>query len=167
MNNALSLSLDLIDTVLIAVMLGVLLKTERGQDDGRLPGKPETPTEAGSESPSKHARFARIAQFDVLTSMGLTPQEIRVAKLIMDGKSYREISLEMGLSVRTVQHHARRAIAKTGAASRKDFEKAVRQAAAQMVDDGETEAPASPNTGDGRMQARCRTDEEELVRARR
>lgn len=170
MDHALSLSLNLIDTVLIAIMLGFLLRTERDRERERLPeGRKDAPAET-LEEPSKHARLERIAQFEALTNMNLTLQEIRVARLIMDGKSYREISQEVGVSVRTVQHHARQAIIKTGSTSRGDFEDKVRQTAEQLVDDAEEAAAASRVREDGRKPVRCSTHstgERATVRARR
>lgn len=167
MDSTLSLSLSLIDTVLIAIMLGFLLRTERDRERERLPdGRKGTSAETPDE-PDEHARFERVAQFEALTNMNLTLQEIRVAKLILEGKSNREISQEVGVSVRTVQHHARQAILRAGASSRKDFAAKVRQAAEQLIDGEEEGAAASQVRKDGRDPAQHSAGRQAAVRARR
>lgn len=167
MDSTLSLSLSLIDTVLIAIMLGFLLRTERDRERERLPDRREGASAETPGGPARHARFERVAQFEVLTNMNLTLQEIRVAKLILEGKSNREISQEVGVSVRTVQHHARQAILRTGASSRKDFVAKVRQAAEQLVDDEEENAAASQVREGGRDPAQHSAGRQATVRARR
>lgn len=167
MDSTLSLSLSLIDTVLIAIMLGFLLRTERDREREHLPDGREGASAETPDEPAKHARFERVAQFEVLTNMNLTLQEIRVAKLILEGKSNHEISQEVGVSVRTVQHHARQAMLRTGASSRKDFAAKVRQAAEQLVDGEGESAAASQVREDGRDQAQRSAGRQAAVRARR
>lgn len=167
MDHALSLSLDLIDTILIAIVLGFLLRAERDRGRERLPdGREATPAETPDES-ARRARLERIAQFEVLTNMNLTLQEIRVAKLIMEGKPNRKISQELGVSVRTVQHHTHQAIIKTGSLSRKDFEAKIRRAAEQLINGEEESAAASQIREDGREQAQRSAGRQATVRARR
>lgn len=131
MEHVLSLSLNLVDTILAAVVLGFLLKIERDRNQERAFAartEPEAP-----ENAFDHARLVQLARIDTLASMDLTPQEYRIAQLMADGIPYSEISQKLGLSVRTVQHHARQLMIKAKVSSRKEFRALVDEATERLV----------------------------------
>lgn len=51
----------------------------------------------------------------------LTDAELRVAELVADGLTYREIAERLSLSVRTVETHVAHALAKLGRSSRREL----------------------------------------------
>jgi DNA-binding CsgD family transcriptional regulator len=54
----------------------------------------------------------------------LTPTEVKIARLIADGRSNPEIATELSLSRNTVQAHVSRILAKFGARSRTEIAEA-------------------------------------------
>ena len=57
----------------------------------------------------------------VLASLGLTPAQTRVAALVLQGRSTREITAELRISSHTVQEHLRVAFDKVGVGSRREL----------------------------------------------
>jgi DNA-binding CsgD family transcriptional regulator len=53
-----------------------------------------------------------------LEQQGLTPAEIRIARLVMRGRTNREIALSLSVSVHTVRHHVQHIHDKVGVSSR-------------------------------------------------
>lgn len=75
-----------------------------------------------------------------LDMLGLTPKEMAVARLILQHRSYDEISKLTGLALRTVQFHASNAFRKAYVTRRRDFERLMLASA-----DQEAETPADPS----------------------
>jgi len=70
-----------------------------------------------------HAEIARLVGTriegpDTLSSMDLTEAEKRVAAAVARGRSNREIALEHGISIRTVENHISHILAKKGFSNR-------------------------------------------------
>jgi DNA-binding NarL/FixJ family response regulator len=70
----------------------------------------------------------------------LTPAEERVAELVAEGKTNREVASALFLSERTVEGHLSRVFTKLGVRSRTEL--------ARMLAPRETEGSAASNTGD-------------------
>ena len=60
-----------------------------------------------------------------LDSLGLTPKEMPIAKLILQHQSYAAIAAERHLAVRTVQFHATNIFRKAYVSNRRDFERVI------------------------------------------
>lgn len=60
-----------------------------------------------------------------LDSLGLTPKEMAIAKLILQHKSYADIADERHLAVRTIQFHATNIFRKAYVGNRRDFERVI------------------------------------------
>jgi DNA-binding NarL/FixJ family response regulator len=71
-------------------------------------------------------------------SNGLTPTEQRVADLVADGRSNKEVAAELFVSVRTVEANLTRVYAKLGIRSRTEL------AAIRQASDGRSHSPARP-----------------------
>jgi len=48
----------------------------------------------------------------------LTPRELQVVHLVVEGATNAQIAVTLGITVRTVQHHVYNAMSKTGTSSR-------------------------------------------------
>ena len=75
----------------------------------------EAATEAGDGS-----RDARLA--------GLSEREVEVARLVLAGRTHREIGAQLYIAPKTVEHHVARIRGKLGATSRAEFVAALREA---------------------------------------
>jgi DNA-binding CsgD family transcriptional regulator len=69
---------------------------------------------------------------------GLTPTEQRVAELVAEGRSNKEVAAELFVSVRTVEANLTRVYAKLGIRSRSEL------AATRQASDGRSRSPAQP-----------------------
>lgn len=58
---------------------------------------------------------------------GLSEREREVARLVLDGRTYREIGAQLYLSPKTVEHHVARVRTKLGATSRAELVAALRR----------------------------------------
>jgi DNA-binding CsgD family transcriptional regulator len=58
---------------------------------------------------------------------GLSERELEVARLVLDGRTYREIGAQLYLSPKTVEHHVARIRTKLGATSRAELVAALRR----------------------------------------
>jgi DNA-binding CsgD family transcriptional regulator len=58
---------------------------------------------------------------------GLSEREVEVARLVLDGRTYREIGAQLYLSPKTVEHHVARIRTKLGATSRAELVAALRR----------------------------------------
>jgi DNA-binding CsgD family transcriptional regulator len=57
---------------------------------------------------------------------GLSDREVEVARLVLDGRTHREIGAQLYLSPKTVEHHVARIRTKLGASTRAEFVAALR-----------------------------------------
>lgn len=57
-----------------------------------------------------------------LDDLGLTPQERRIAALILEGRTYKQITVDCDISERTVKFHAKNVFEKAGVKNRREFE---------------------------------------------
>jgi DNA-binding CsgD family transcriptional regulator len=58
---------------------------------------------------------------------GLSEREVEVARMVLDGGTYREIGARLFISPKTVEHHVARIRTKLGATSRAEFVAALRE----------------------------------------
>jgi DNA-binding CsgD family transcriptional regulator len=63
----------------------------------------------------------------------LTPRQIQVTKLLLDGHSYAEIAKELFIAVHTVRCHARRAYIVLGVKGRWDLESRISEEEADLI----------------------------------
>lgn len=86
-----------------------------------------------------------------LDSLGLTPKEMVIAKLILQHKSYADIAADRHLAVRTVQFHATNIFRKAYVGNRRDFERVIladdRDLCGRSNDLGKRTAQGSPPDG--------------------
>lgn len=153
MEYALPISMHLLNTVLTATVMGLLLRRgcvrdaprdaprnaggcqQKGCPHAALLAASPLPAEESSANPDDlgAGQLVRLAQAGALDGMELTPQEARIAKLVAEGEPYPQIAQRLGISVRTVQYHARNAFAKAGASSRSEFEVLIRRKALGLL----------------------------------
>jgi DNA-binding NarL/FixJ family response regulator len=57
---------------------------------------------------------------------GLSEREIEVARLVLDGRTHKEIGAQLYISPKTVEHHVARIRTKVGATDRAEFVAALR-----------------------------------------
>jgi DNA-binding CsgD family transcriptional regulator len=57
---------------------------------------------------------------------GLSERELEVARLVLAGRTYREIGAQLYISPKTVEHHVARIRTKLGATTRAEFVAALR-----------------------------------------
>ncbi|MCI8468192.1 MAG: helix-turn-helix transcriptional regulator [Eggerthellaceae bacterium] len=88
------------------------------------------PSAAHALTPREAVARLRTAEGLVFDEMGLSSQERCIARLIMQGLTYREIAERVCLVERTVKYHASRLYAKARVDNRRGFEAYVRQAMA-------------------------------------
>jgi DNA-binding CsgD family transcriptional regulator len=68
---------------------------------------------------------APVTEHALARRFGLTPQESRVAVMLADQRSNREIADRLGVSVHTARHHTERVLAKLEIHSRYDVKRAI------------------------------------------
>jgi DNA-binding CsgD family transcriptional regulator len=57
---------------------------------------------------------------------GLSEREVEVARLVLDGRTHKEIGAQLYISPKTVEHHVARIRTKVGATDRAEFVAALR-----------------------------------------
>jgi DNA-binding CsgD family transcriptional regulator len=67
----------------------------------------------------------QVSEHALVRRFHLTPQEARVAILLADQRSNRDIAASLGVSVHTARHHTERVLAKLEIHSRHDVRKAI------------------------------------------
>jgi DNA-binding CsgD family transcriptional regulator len=67
----------------------------------------------------------QVSEHSLVRRFHLTPQEARVAILLADQRSNRDIAASLGVSVHTARHHTERVLAKLEIHSRHDVRKAI------------------------------------------
>ena len=67
----------------------------------------------------------QVTESSLAARFGLTPQEARVAILLADQRSNREIADRLGVSVHTARHHTERVLSKLQIHSRYDVKRAI------------------------------------------
>jgi DNA-binding CsgD family transcriptional regulator len=80
---------------------------------------------AAAEARADSARFRSGSQGSPYG--GLSDREVEVARLVLAGRTYREIGAQLYLSPKTVEHHVARIRTKLGATSRAELVAALRQ----------------------------------------
>ena len=90
------------------------------------------------------AELARISG-RAATPGALTPAEERVAALVAEGKTNREVAAALFLSDRTVEGHLAHIFGKLGIRNRREI--------ASVLAPSQTQVPSSPNTGDSPVSA--------------
>ena len=68
---------------------------------------------------------ARATEPSLVQRFGLTPQEARVALMLADQLSNRDVAARLGVSVHTARHHTERVLAKLQIHSRYDVRRAI------------------------------------------
>ena len=91
-----------------------------------------------------HAELRRISGRAAVPGV-LTPAEERVARLVAEGKTNREVAAALFLSDRTVEGHLSRVFTKLGVRSRTEL--------AHVLASGSVEGVAMSNTGDSPLTA--------------
>ncbi len=81
-----------------------------------------------------------------LEQQGLTPAEIRIARLVMRGRTNREIALSLSVSVHTVRHHVQHIHDKVGVRSRTQLMETLRLHKDRIL----ARRPLPEETADGR-----------------
>jgi DNA-binding CsgD family transcriptional regulator len=83
---------------------------------------------------------------DVLSHSGLTPRECEVARLAVGGATNAEIAVALFLSLATVKTHMSRVLTKTGARSRSELVRLVRDGLAAPVASHASTCPVTPSS---------------------
>jgi DNA-binding CsgD family transcriptional regulator len=116
--------------------LGIALRSERRQDEGRLAldTAAEAFNELGASGWAERARAER-AKLRGRSSVHeqLTPAEKRVARLVATGHRNREVSAQLFISEKTVEAHLSRIYTKLGVRSRTELAHRFRQAGPNMT----------------------------------
>lgn len=117
-------------------------------DGGPRRGTPDAPADT---TPSRAAARQRpVPGNSVRRAEGatLSGREREIAQLVLQGRTYREISEEIFISPRTVEHHVARIRRRIGAASRSELLARLRLSLEPTADGSSTAPPArTPNGG--------------------
>ncbi len=84
---------------------------------------------------------------------GLTPQQLRIARLVAEGATNREAARHLSVSPRTVDHHLRNVFAALGVRSRVELARVVARADRSEADRSEADRSAADRSGTGRSAA--------------
>ena len=89
-----------------------------------------------------------VSGADGLVAAGLSERESDVARLVVEGRTYKEIGAQLFISAKTVEHHVARIRQRLGAGSRAELLAAIRELA---TDPTESRGPsANPEWGSRR-----------------
>jgi len=58
--------------------------------------------------PSKHELFPAVAWREIRESLGLSPREVSILRLLFDDQCEKAIARELGISIHTVHSHLKR-----------------------------------------------------------
>lgn len=128
-----------IDEADVVAAVDALLDVEEGWEAARLAGQAALDAtdpmvtrrlleraRAAAPEPAP-ARQAVGGAEDGLVALGLSEREAEVARLVADGRTYKEIGAELYISAKTVEHHVARIRHKLGADSRAELLAVVRR----------------------------------------
>lgn len=85
------------------------------------PSEPDAEKHAANKAAEKPRPMPKTTE-DLLKMYCLSGQEMRVARVIIEGLTYNEISERLSITERTVKYHAKKAFNKAGVENRRDFE---------------------------------------------
>lgn len=128
----------IIDETEVLAAVDALLEVDEGWEAARLAGQAALDTDdptltrrllerARTAAPDPTpARATGRGDADGLVALGLSEREAEVARLVADGRTYKEIGAELYISAKTVEHHVARIRQKLGASTRAELLATVR-----------------------------------------
>lgn len=130
-----------VDADAVAAATDELAEFDLPWEASRLAGQAAIRTSDPSTARRLLERARDLSSAEVVTgdarsetaSGGLSEREVEVARLVLDGATYREIGGRLFISPKTVEHHVARIRTKLGATSRAEFVAALREVLGDAV----------------------------------